>query len=456
MKRFCVFLAGGILLGGSCGRAPEPPPNVLLISIDTLRADRPGGAGNPRATTPHLDRLAATGTVFSQASSTTSWTLPAHLSLLTGQYPSSHGVVGDIHALPDSKTTLAEFLTRRGYAAAGFVTGPYLDPAFGFAQGFDTYEPCVDYRVERDNQGGIENLVGVHLRSHSGVTSPALHERAVDWLARVPTGKPFFLFLHYWDPHYDFVPEAPYDRVFNPEYRGRLSGRGFSENRAIHSGMAPTERQRVMDLYDGEIRYTDRWIGKVLRALESRGDLERTLIVVVGDHGEEFFEHGGKGHRRNLYGETLDIPLITRLPGVLAGGGVVAEPASLVDVFPTVVAVAGGGRESLAQGRSLQTLAAGTGTRRVYGELHDTHISIREGKWKFIARAGDEGRGELFDLRADPAERADCSGRYPQITADFQAAARAREWARLAPPATPRPSLREGTLAELRALGYVQ
>ncbi|MDP6461446.1 MAG: sulfatase, partial [Gemmatimonadota bacterium] len=339
MKRFCVFLAGGILLGGSCGRAPEPPPNVLLISIDTLRADRPGGAGNPRATTPHLDRLAATGTVFSQASSTTSWTLPAHLSLLTGQYPSSHGVVGDIHALPDSKTTLAEFLTRRGYAAAGFVTGPYLDPAFGFAQGFDTYEPCVDYRVERDNQGGIENLVGVHLRSHSGVTSPALHERAVDWLARVPTGKPFFLFLHYWDPHYDFVPEAPYDRVFNPEYRGRLSGRGFSENRAIHSGMAPTERQRVMDLYDGEIRYTDRWIGKVLRALESRGDLERTLIVVVGDHGEEFFEHGGKGHRRNLYGETLDIPLITRLPGVLAGGGVVAEPASLVDVFPTVVAV---------------------------------------------------------------------------------------------------------------------
>jgi arylsulfatase A-like enzyme len=325
-------------------RSIAPVDNLILISIDSLRADRVGCYGNPRNASPALDRLAREGVRFTTALSTTSWTLPSHISMLTGRYLLSHGVMTEMDRLPDAIPTLAEVLQRGGVATGAVVSAPLLDPTYGFARGFDDFD-----RSTAPRKGPFDSLRAEPANEGTALALRWLHQRA---------GGRFFLFLHYWDVHYDYIPPPPYDRMFDPDYTGTVTGEGFYHNRAINRGMRRRDLDHLIALYDGELRWVDDHIARVAAALEELGIAERTAIIVTSDHGDEFFEHGHKGHTRTLYREVVDIPLIIRAPGVRPGH-VVDAPVSLVDVMPTALELMGMSVPTGIEGRSLLALLTG-------------------------------------------------------------------------------------------------
>jgi len=358
----------------ACGTSPRPP-SLLLISLDSVRADFVGayGAALPhapgRSPTPHLDRLASEGIVYENARSTTSWTLPAHASLFTGVPELVHGVEQDGERVPATRPTLAETLAGAGYRTSGVYSGPYLDPRHGFARGFERYEAgygealarAVDERVVAQRlldgidvgreperaQVAVRRLGNaereIEVASHRDVSSQRVTDLALEELARAAEdGRPFFLFAHYFDPHFDYVPPPPWDRAFDPDYDGALDGRDFFTNPGIapFDAASPTGRRRAASerdlehleaLYAGEIAWTDAQIGRLLEGLARLGLDGETLVVVVADHGDEFLEHGSIGHRQTLYEEVLRVPLILRPPGGAAPQRR-AEPVVLADV----------------------------------------------------------------------------------------------------------------------------
>ncbi len=328
----CAVALAGFLLRSSRGRAARRC-NVVLVSIDSLRADHlgcygyPAGSGAP--TSPHLDRLASEGVLFEHAQSTTSWTMPSHHALFSGRPDLAHGAVSDENGPTLQRVDLAQVLADAGYATAGFFSGPYLDPRYGFGGGFELYE----------NLGPEDEL-----SSHQASSAKRVSDRAIGWLDdHARAEPPFFLFLHYFDVHYDYSPpEEGYARRFWPGgRRPRIGGDGFFENAEIHAGMEADDLAGVVACYDGEILWTDEQVGRVLDRLEALHLADDTLVVVVSDHGDEFFEHGAKGHRQNLFEPTLHVALIARLPGRLPAGRRVPQRVSIVDVAPTVLDLCG-------------------------------------------------------------------------------------------------------------------
>ena len=442
-----------LLLLAACSVEP-PPHNVLIVSIDSLRHDYLGCTGDPRGATPWMDRLAAEGILFENALATSSWTLPSHMSLLTGQYPASHGVTGDGRSLPPEKESLAEILGGRGYRTAGFVSGPYLHRSYGFDQGFEVYEHCVNYGEELNEKGRVANVIRVNQRSHQGLTSPRLDDRTGKWLRELPRGEPFLLFVHYWDPHYDYIAPFPYDTWLDPGFSDRFHTNGFLQNRKIHAEMPARHRRRMLDLYRGEIRYTDGFLGRLLQRLEERGDLSRTIVVLVSDHGEEFFEHGNKGHRINLYEETLRIPMLIRYPDGRGAGTIVREPVSLVDVAPTVLAALSLETPDEIQGTDLARAASGgLGREGVVGELHQSLDAWRTASWKLILDRAS-GASELYALDVDPGESSDQSEAEPEVVERLRAELAATNAGLHAPDSVGVPALDEATENQLKALGY--
>ena len=362
----------------------DPRPNVLLISLDSVRADLLGtyGARLPHAPgvspSPNLDRLAAEGVLYENARSTTSWTLPAHASLFTGEIELVHGVEQDGRTLPVETPTLAEILGRTGYRTYGVYSGPYLDPRYGFARGFERYEagygPDLAHAMEEAAQtrrrldaiepaavrrmheavnevARAERLLGQ--ASHRDVSSARVTELALAELERAADdGRPFFLFAHYFDAHYDYAPPAPFDRAFDRDYRGALDGHDYIRDPGVSvlDPERPSGRLRIAsdrDLeflqaqYAGELAWIDDNLGRLFSELERLDLAKDTLVVVVGDHGDEFFEHGSIGHRRTLFEEVLRVPAILRLPGALAAGERRAEPLVLADVPREILRLAG-------------------------------------------------------------------------------------------------------------------
>ena len=298
----------------------KPPPNVIIIGIDTLRADHLGFA-EYKNTAPNIEKLAAQSAVFTNAFSTSSWTLPSFHSILTSLYPSSHGVKYDTHRISNSTTTFAEIMKRNGYRTAGFICGPYLKSIFGFNQGFDLYDEHLSSIKQPD--------------SHKDITSEKLTNSAIFWLKK-HGNKKFFLFLHYWDPHYDYIPPKPFDRIFDPEYTGSIDGTNIQKSSKINPDMDKRDLDHILALYDGEIMWTDSHIGRLLDYLKVSGLFKNTIIVVTSDHGEEFLDHGDKSHRKTLYNEVIHVPLMFKIPGI-------DNPAkdkslvSTVDIMPTVL-----------------------------------------------------------------------------------------------------------------------
>ncbi len=392
----------------SAGMRPETadrPVNVILISLDSLRADHVGCYGYERDTTPTLDRLAKQGIRFADAHSTSSWTLPTHLTMFTSLYQLAHGVTVDTMTLDPLIPTLGTVFEKEGYATAGFVSAPYTAATYGYNRGMDVYEDLSEAYGHRDE-------------ARSAVVAPEITKRGIEWMEK-HAGEPFFMFLHYFDIHYDYTSPPPFDTMFDPHYDGPMDGRYFIESKAIHPGMPERDLEHILALYDGEIRFTDGYVAKVLDALDRLELVDNTLVMVVSDHGDEFFEHRNKGHHRSLYDEVLAVPFIVRMPGGKHAGTVVDEPVTLIDIAPTLIDAAGLERPAGMAGVSLLPAIAGDSSvlegRPIYSEFFDKRgfnlqVARRLSDRKLIQHFNRllhprSPSVELFDLASDPGER---------------------------------------------------
>ncbi len=449
-----VVIIAALAFGGYLLLQPRPPLNVILISIDTLRPDRMGVYGHRPmglSTTPSLDALAARGAVFENAVSTTSWTLPAHYSLLTGVPDRFHGMIDDRCTPPDDMPMLASLLKDAGYATGGFVSGLYLGTLFGFGTGFDEYEPCMDMdkliarHKKKAASTTIENrgqgLPATHLPAHELVTSREVTNRGFRFI-RENKDKTFFLFLHYFDVHHDFVPPAPFDTRFGPPYDGWVNGRGVTKDPRYNADMDPKDKERLMVLYDGEIGWVDDNIGRLLKNIRNFTPeiLENTLIIVTSDHGDEFFEHGQVGHRRNLYESVVRVPLIVSCPGRIDEGVRIDETARIYDIVPTILDLTGLETPPVVMGTSLLPLMgedeseARPALLELTGGFEETsckkHKALVLGDWKLISVEEREWsekdpldftgsilseKHELFNIKDDPSEQKNLSAHEADI-----------------------------------------
>lgn len=373
----CLLL-GLAAAGIGCGGTPSSPgtavDSVLLITLDTLRADHLSCYGPSPVPTPNIDALRARGALVRHAWTTMPMTTPAHASILTGRHPSSHGVrTNSSVRLPAEVTTLAEVLSAAGRRTAAFVGAYTVSSEFGLGQGFASYDDDMGHDRsgrERGQRPGEEVLA-----------------RAIPWL-EAHADEPFFAWVHLFDPHTPYAPP--------PEYARRFAG----------------------DPYSGEVAYTDALVGRLLAALARTPRAERTAIVLLSDHGEGLGDHGEPEHGLLLYEETLRVPLLLVAPGTIAPGGEIVAPASVIDVLPTVLGWLGLPLPDGVEGRDL--LAAPAAERDLHAE---TLYPFEEYGWSplFAVRRGElklieAPRRELYDLAADPRELNDlAAGRASEV-----------------------------------------
>ena len=339
--RLCAIpaLAAAALWGAGCGTSAAPTngtQNVVLVVVDTLGAEHVSCYGASDDTTPNLDRLASRGLRFERAYSTAPWTQPSIASLFTSTMPLRHGVRNLADRLHRGAKTLAEELRAAGLQTHGIVSHFLIDRNFGFAQGFQGY----DARA---------------VAGHDAITAAQVTDAALRWLEQ-EAREPFFLFVHYFDPHFLYHHHAEFDRT--EAYQGPLApGMPIWDLRDMRPRLTAADVEYLVALYREEIAFTDHHLGRLLEFLERTGVDRRTLFVFTADHGEEFMRHGWIGHTRTLYDELLHVPLVLYQPGVVPPG-VIAQPVSLLDVLPTVVDLLGidaAGREHW-EGSSLAPL----------------------------------------------------------------------------------------------------
>jgi len=367
-----------LLAAAACSGDSAPSrPDVVLISLDSVRADFLTFL-DPE-TAPNLCELAQRGTIFGQAISGTSWTLPSHLQMFTGMPPVLHGVQEDDIRLDPELPTLPELLRSGGYQTAGFYTCWYLSGDYGFARGFERYTNSMQGGdvLERALREALESEESLDRRrqafqswkpTNQFVNSPVVVDGASEILDEVEEDEPLFLFAHFFDPHFDYIPPPPFGTRFDPDYAGSITGVDYWTNPRIFDATKSPPRQvsdrdleHLRSLYRGEVAWTDDAIGRLLDHLEDRGRLDETLIIVTADHGEEFFEHGDRGHRRTLFDEVLRVPLLVVPPrgSAPAPPDRLAQQVSLSDLLPTVLDYAGLEPSELAHGRSLRPALEG-------------------------------------------------------------------------------------------------
>jgi arylsulfatase A-like enzyme len=431
-------------------RAAAERPTLVLVSVDCLRADHVGAYGYSLPTTPEIDAVAREGTIFENAFATASWTLPSHMSMLTGLVPSLHGAT-KWEKLSSGIDYLPELLGGAGYRTSGVVSWVYLSQVYGFERGFDSYQV-----LDQPQAGDIVDL-------------------AIAELSR-GRGQPQFLFVHLWDAHWPYLPA--------PDDLARMGGRprDISTLHELIREKKPTsddqQREEVVRLYDAEIAAADRELGRLLREMKTMGLWENSLVAITSDHGEAFWEHGHWEHSQTLYEELIRVPLIVKWPGQ-AEPGRESSPVSLVDLFVTFAEAAGvaveaeGGAGAIAR-RSLT--APPDQDRIVLSEVNwrspsgsYMKVALRDRSRKYIATlSGPPGddlgatvveREEIYNLSNDPGERDDRFGREEPSLNRFRAELRSfLEAARTAR------ALRQGdpvvlddeTLEKLKTLGYTQ
>jgi len=416
----------------------ERPPALVLVSIDTLRADRLGVHGYERDTSPVLDRWARGAVVFDRAHSLSNETVSSHHGLFQSKLPS--------RALRrPRKPTLAGILREAGFRTAGFTDGGPMSAAYGFDRGFE--------RFDAENVGIAQSL-----------------PKALAWIDEMAgSGAPFYLFLHCFDVHLPYDPPPPWDTRFAPDYAGSVRGdrtrallrrvRGIFEFRGERGFDLPApDREKVSALYDGEIAKTDALLPPLLDRLDRPDLRDRTLVVILSDHGEEFWDHGSVLHAHTLYQELLHVPLMLRIPGT--AGRRIGEPVSLIDVVPTLLDLLGVAAPEALRGRSLLPLVEGGewAERPVLGQALSSSIPLQSvivGSHKLIRR----GRGEsveLYDLETDPRERTDLADQRPALRRSLVAVLDRLELAADRPqPFEDADALDGATRERLRALGYL-
>jgi arylsulfatase A-like enzyme len=429
----------------ACGCAAAPRPNILLVVIDTARADRFPWAGYARPTAPRLAALAREATVYTNAWSPAPWTVPAHASLFTGRYPSLHRTDCGSLRLPDAEVTLAEILRDAGYRTVGYTANPWLGSTYNFQQGFDTWGETWREVTDADEDTGA-----------------TLNNERIDRFLRWYAGnqdaqrRPFFLFVNYFEPHLPYHPPEPErSRLLrpgtDPARAERLAHLGHPEEMRYilgRSDLTPDDLATLNDLYDGEIAYVDRRIGEVVDLLRSLGLLDRTVVAVTGDHGENIGDHHLMDHKMSVHATLLHVPLLLRYPGRVAADARIDTPVQMHDLFPTLLGLAGTAAPPDDVVEAVPLPGTGVdGPRRgphapMIGEVAGppveflkvmretfpgadlarfdrTQVSLRHDGWTI--QWGSDGRNALFHVAEDEGETRDLAASEPERLRAMQA-----------------------------------
>ncbi len=457
-----TFVIAGAFMWNSLRPAvvrPAPPadsragsPNLILITLDTVRAANLSLYGYSRQTTPRIDQFARRGVVFEEASATASWTLPSHASMFTGRWP--HELSVD-HATPldGADPTLAEYLRDHGYATAGFAANlKFVGASTGLNRGFSHYEDYSRSLGEVASSSTLVRTVANNFRLRRLIRNDQhlnrmwaadINARALDWISG-QSGSPFFVFINYFDAHEPYLPPPPFDRQFGP---GRREGKysplhQWLWNSAVGRRLLDDAvKQEELDAYDGGLAYLDSEVGLLLDGLERQGVLDNTVVVITSDHGEEFGEHGVYEHGYSLYKAGVHVPLIVVAPRRAPAGLRVATPVNLRDLAATAVDLVGLGANAPFRGWSLAGLwrqddpgvpAGRGGPSPSFSEISpsprqpDWYPSTK-GDMKALVHQGlryirnGDGREELYDFSADPWEQTNLAT-VPERQPDLAAA----------------------------------
>jgi arylsulfatase A-like enzyme len=424
---------------------------VVLIVADTLRWDSLGCYGHARDTTPFVDALAAEAVTFERAYATAPWTKPSVASMFTGLYPSAHGGQAPGAPLRPSLETLAEILRQRGYATAGVISNEILEARKGFGQGFDVYA---------DSEA----------RGHDHISTDGVTAQGIDRLREFTDDpRPFLLFLHYFDPHFNYKRHPEFG--FAAESAGRLDGtQTIHELRAMRAELTEEEVGFLRDLHHEEIRFTDAGIGRLLAALRELGLDRNTLIAFTADHGEEFLERGWLGHIRSLYEELVRVPLIIRAPAGTGQPRTVPTPVSLVSLTPTLLDLLGIDISPFRfQGPSLAPQILGapgpeTDPGVVFAEVVFRGFTLPTSTFKHavlgqrfkLIRDARTGALEIYDLHADPGERNNLAPERADLVRRMLPLVKQHlQLARERPTEEKAPQLSDRDVEVLRELGYL-
>lgn len=491
------YIYPGSIPGGPSARvAPglKVKPNVILITLDTIRTDHISCYGYYRQTTPNLDKFAQESLLFKNAFSTGSWTLPAHASIFTGLYPSKHGAHGKMSAqqydlgtkLNDQFTTLAEVLQKEGYRTAGVIGGPYCSSNFGLAQGYDYYnENLINIKPDLAHFrlykiiGKFIPLKDMAFRfGYSGARIAAqMNTIALGWLNRNYT-QPFFLFINYFDPHGPFAAPPPYDLLYEgkneeiiatPEKRGEINYcvREWAFTQSVLSGemvLSEKKKAHLISQYDGKISYLDFHLGKLLQKLKDLKIYDQTMIVIAGDHGESFGEHNLMFHNVALYGNLLKVPLIIKYPRPMKKKGIAEHTVSLVDIMPEIITTLGLPIPDHIQGiplgeKKLRGVVAENYRQKAFVKMaprrfdRDLRAIIKD-DFKYIWSSN--GKNELYNLQKDPHELHNLVNELPQKGKEMEGFLNRWFPSDEDMPVEEKLKMDKRVLENLKALGYVE
>jgi len=463
--------------------APADRPNVILLVLDTVRSDHLSLYGYDRATSPNLERLAPEFLVCRDTISSAPWTVPSHATLFTGLYPAAHGARSflprkipkkfwsNVYSLERGRITLAERLAAAGYLTAGLVSNPFLSRRSGLGQGFHhyLYQPNRNFRLSLHCAWLMNHLFGDRYRAvfdKPQQTAWQINRRIEAWLDRY-ADRPFFLFANYMDAHMPTHAPPPFCDAFP----GRLDGFHFNVpfEAAIMGRERPVsdaEKAHLHAFYDGSIRYLDHHLGLLLDGLRERGLWEKSLILLLSDHGEFFGEHALLEHSKDVYQPAMAVPLMVKFPGGEPAGEVTVR-THLADVMPTILDVAGVVPPDGLPGMDLRQVSGG---RRLLGENYFARIkdlerpygrrffrvrqAVYQGRWKYIHST--DGNSELYDLETDPDEQKNLIKARPDVAVAMQAWLMEQLESAAADSEGPRPmEVDEETKKRLEALGYI-
>ncbi len=437
---------------GTAAPAAQRPRNLLVLTIDTLRADALGAYGNTGGHTPVLDELATTAVVFENAYAPIATTFPSHASLFTGVYPRLHGVRWNGHSLDDDWTTLAELLDDQGYETGAFVSYQAMVNRGGLGQGFDDRSDPEPTKWSGSRPGN-ETV-----------------DMAREWVGELSGSDPFFLWVHLFEPHSPY-PLTDYAVEQMEGYSGFFAEGITAEGlHGLPKDWAgdPGEPAALRALYDGRVRDADAQVGRLLGALSEAGQLDNTLIVVVGDHGQLLGEHGKAGHGPLLFEEVLRVPLLIHDPSAPTSGARVADRVGLVDVMPTVLEQLGAPVPEGLQGRSLALAMVGqplpmrpyfVEVRVPQPEKHaepddqvDGSVGVLQGRYKLVVKGKQR---KLYDLAADPAELHSLTAENKELVRELEALAFRHQQIKQLLASAEDGDLDAEAIAELKALGYL-
>jgi len=471
-------------------------PDIILIVMDTARADRISCYEGDTRITPNIDTLADEGVLFENAVSSSPWTIPSHASLFTGCYSRTHGATWRNPNLDGELTTIAGFLNEAGYTTFGISNNPGVGPGTGFTRGFDRFIEVWRNRIKNPSLY-LQSLHWLRKLYGRGDAGARITNEMISKYLDKATGRPFFVFVNYLEPHLKYHPPEPFEEKYAGRDRNvkRMRKVGFEHLYDLLAGSAifePEDLTVLGNLYNGEIAYLDYRIGELLRKLESLGRYDNTLIILTSDHGENLGEHNLIDHQFSVHETLLKIPLILRYPEYISAGIRVDSPVQIVDVFPTIISLLSQVTESenqldlskLAeqtkaqiQGIDLMDILKGNAEHEIicseyytpgmyldklrekypgvtFSHLEGDLFSIRKGDYKLIVRS--EGERILYNIRRDPREMTNLIETTPEVADTLNSLL--TQWLkslRHEPHFIEKPSLDSETKYKLESLGYI-